>query len=155
MKLKDLVLLAGAYIAGNAVATVYNSKKWETVKKEIVDDKDNALKILWDNIVDTNKNMFNDVKEEVQTLDTEEIKEKMNNLIADFKEKAQELIKEFNDMKEKWPEYASEIYKKLEDLYNDKKEMLESYAKEIPAFVSEWKNILLSYFEDIKKQIKK
>lgn len=155
MKLKDLVLLAGAYIAGNAVATVYNSKKWETVKKELVDDKDNALKILWDNIVDTNKNMFNDVKEEVQSLDTEELKEKMNNLIADFKEKARELIKEFNDMKEKWPEYASEIYKKLEDLYNDKKEKLESYAKEIPSFVSEWKNTLLYYFEDIKKQIKK
>jgi mevalonate kinase len=155
MKLKDLVLLAGAYIAGNAVASVYNSKKGDAVKKEIVDDKDNALKIVWNNVVDINKKMFNDVKEEVKTLDTEEMKTKLIDLAEEFKEKAQELIKEFNKLKGKGPEYASEIYKKLEDLYNEKKEMLESYKEEIPAFVSESKDKLLEYFEETKKEIKK
>jgi preprotein translocase subunit SecE len=33
--------------------------------------------------------------------------------------------------------------------------MLESYKEEIPAFVSETKDKLLTYFEEIKKEIKK
>ncbi len=130
MKLKDLLLVAWAYIAWNAVASIYNSKKWDTIKQEIVEDKDNALKIIWNNIIDINKKLFNEVKEEVQNIDTE-------------------------DLKEKSPEYISDISNKIEDLYNEKKDLIDSYKKEIPNFVSEWKEKLLAYFEEIKKEIKK
>ena len=155
MKFKDLLLVAGAYIAGNAVASIYNSKKWETIKQEIVEDKDNALKIIWNNIIDINKKLFNEVKEEVQNIDTEELKEKTSNLIEEFKVKSQDIIKELDEIKEKSPEYISDISKKIEDLYNKKKDLIDSYKKEIPNFVSEWKEKLLAYFEEIKKEIKK
>lgn len=152
MKLKDLVLLAWAYVAGNVVASVYNSKKWEDLEKELLEGKESALKIIWNNIVDIHKKLFDEVKDEVETLDREEMKQKLLDLAEEFRLKAEELIKE---LKEKGPEYASEIYKKLEDLYEEKKNLIESYRKEIPTFIEEWKAKLHNYFEDIKKQIKK
>ena len=155
MKLKDLLLVAWAYIAWNAVASIYNSKKWDTIKQEIVEDKDNALKIIWNNIIDINKKLFNEVKEEVQNIDTEDLKEKTSNLIEEFKIKSKDLINKFDNIKEKSPEYISDISNKIEDLYNEKKDLIDSYKKEIPNFVSEWKEKLLAYFEEIKKEIKK
>ena len=101
------------------------------------------------------KKLFNEVKEEVQNIDTEELKEKTSNLIEEFKVKSKDIIKELDEIKKKSPEYISDISKKIEDLYNEKKDLIDSYKKEIPNFVSEWKEMLLAYFEEIKKEIKK
>lgn len=151
MKIKDLFLVWASYVAWNLVASLYASKKWKDLEKEIVKDKDNALKIIWNNFLDIHKKLYKDVKTEVSSVDYEAKKKELLDLVEDFKIKWETMLKE---LKEKGSDYIEEITPKVEKLYEEKKDLIEKYKVEVPEFIEDSKKKLLAYFEEIKKEIK-
>lgn len=152
MKIKDLFLVWASYVAWNLVASLYASKKWKDLEKEIIKDKDNALKIVWNNFLDIHKKLFKDIWLEISVTDIEAKKKELLEIIDDFKAKWEVFLKEFRE-KGSW--YIDEITPKLEKLYEEKKDIIEKYREEIPEFIEDSKKKLRKYLDDIRKEMKK
>jgi SMC interacting uncharacterized protein involved in chromosome segregation len=79
------------------MASLYASKKSEELKNEL-DKSENKLEILFKNFVDTHKKFLN---EKILTEDNkkkfEEKKDKVLKIVDDYKDKAEDLMKELKD----------------------------------------------------------
>lgn len=159
MSKKNLFLLAAWYVAGWIIASIYNKKKPEQLKKELTKAKETwewSFKVLVDNFLETHTNLFDDLKKEVLSEQNmakfDAHKEEVLKIIDSYKEKWSLLI---NELKENWKWYILVISKKLEDLYNEKLLEIESIKWMTPEKIDELKNKLLLSFEELKKEIKK
>lgn len=152
MKIKDLFLVWASYVAWNLVASLYASKKGKDLEKEIIKDKDNALKIVWWNFLDIHKKLFKDIWVEISITDIEWKKKELMEIVEDFKAKWEVFLKE---LKEKWTDYIEEITPKLEKLYDEKKDLIEKYKAELPEFIEDSKKKLQKYLDEIRKEMKK
>ena len=159
MSKKNLFLLAAWYIAGWVIASIYNKKKPEQLKKELTKAKETwegSFKVLVDTFIETHSNLLDDLKKEVLSEQNiakfESHKEEVLKIIDSYKEKWNSLI---NELKENGKWYILVISKKLEDLYNEKLLEIESIKGMTPEKIEELKNKLLLSFEELKKEIKK
>ncbi len=159
MSKKNLFLLAAWYVAGWIIASIYNKKKPEQLKKELTKAKESgegSFKVLVDSFVETHANLLDDLKKEVMSEQNiakfEAHKEEVFKIIDSYKEKWNSLI---NELRENGKGYILVISKKLEDLYNEKLLEIESIKDMTPEKIDELKNKLLLSFEELKKEIKK
>lgn len=159
MSKKNLFLLAAWYIAGWVIASIYNKKKPEQLKKELTKAKETwewSFKVLVDSFIETHSNLLDDLKKEVLSEQNiakfESHKEEVIKIIDSYKQKWNELI---NELKQNWKSYILIISEKLEDLYNEKLLEIESIKGMTPEKIEEIKNKLLLSFEELKKEIKK
>ncbi|NVP17473.1 hypothetical protein HUU51_02025 [Candidatus Gracilibacteria bacterium] len=159
MSKKNLFLLAAGYVAGGLIASLYNKKKPEQLKKELNKAKETgegSFKVLVDNFLETHTNLLDDLKKEVLTPENlakfESHKEDVLKIIDSYKQKGNELI---NELKQNGKGYILVIQKKLEDLYNEKLSEIDSLKDLAPEKVNELKNKLFLSFEELKKEIKK
>ncbi len=159
MSKKNLFLLAAWYVAGWIIASIYNKKKPEQLKKELTKAKENwegSFKVLVDTFIETHSNLLDDLKKEVLSEQNiakfESHKEEVLKIIDSYKEKWNLLI---NELKQNWKGYILVISKKLEDLYKEKLIEIESIKDMTPEKIEELKNKLFVSFEELKKEIKK
>jgi gas vesicle protein len=159
MSKKNLFILAAWYIAWGVIASLYNKKKPEQIKKDIEKAKEkweSSFKVVYDNFVQTHSNLFEDVKKEVLSEKNKalfnEHKEELIKILDSYKEKSSVLIEE---LKIKWKDYFLVTSEKLEKLYNEKLEEIESLKWVAPEKMSDLKEKLLESFEELKNEIKK
>lgn len=159
MSKKNLFILAAWYIAWWVIASLYNKKKPEQIKKDIEKAKEkweSSFKVVYDNFVQTHSNLFEDVKNEVLSEKNKalfnEHKEDVIKILDSYKEKSSILIEE---LKVKGKTYLFTTSEKLEKLYNEKLEEIESLKWVAPEKMSDLKEKLLESFEELKNEIKK
>lgn len=159
MSKKNIFLIAAWYIAGWLVASIYNKKKPEQLKKELLKAKETwegSFKILLDTFVDTQANLIEDIKKEILSEKNiklfNEHKEEIFKILDSYKEKGNLLLEE---LKVNWKDYLVIISEKLEKLYNEKISEIESLKWIAPEKMEELKDKLLSAYEDLKKEIMK
>lgn len=146
--MKKLAYLVMWYLAWSTVSSLYWTKKWKDLKKELKKAKeewvDDSTKVFIDNFVETQKNFFNDLKNMFESTDwkkfIEDKKEQIFSLIDKYKEDSESLI---DDLKKKWKNYAGKTLEKLEDFYKEKRKEWEDFIKSIW-----WKDIDLKAFRD-------
>ena len=155
---KKTLLLAGAYIAGTVITTLFSDKKWKKVREEIEQaswDTKKIKSIIIDNFIETHKNLLDSLKQKVVN---EENKKLLNEKISQAKSLVEEYKLEWEklleELKEKWASYADTAKEKLEKLYEEKKETISSLNKQAPEKIKEAKNYLLEKFEEVKQKIK-
>ena len=156
---KKLITLAIWYVAWSVVSSLFNDKKWDSLKKELAKAKKegkDTKKIVIDNFLNTQGKFLETLKKEVLTKENiEYLKSKkweLDSLVADYKIKWIELLE---DVQKNGEEYISTAKEKLEELYNEKKSDIEKLKWQAPEKVEEVKTILLEVFEDFKKNLKK
>lgn len=159
MSKKNLFLLAAWYVAGWIIASLYNKKKPDQIKKDIDKAKEkweSTFKVLVDNFVQTHANLIDDVKKELLSEKNlakyKEHKEEILKIIDSYKEKSNLLL---DELKVKWKNHLYVASEKLEKLYNEKVTEIEQLKWLAPEKISDLKESLLSSFEEIKKEIKK
>nr|MDD3719931.1 hypothetical protein [Candidatus Gracilibacteria bacterium] len=159
--MKKLLYLIAGYLAGNAVSSMYGSKKGKDIKKDMkkaVEGKHDPKMVLLDNFIETHKNFFTDLKLKLESEEAknffEEKKEEVYELIERYKTDSEGLIEE---LKGKGKEYIKDTTKKLEDFYKEKeeegKEFLSSIGKEEE--IAKFKEKLSQVYTDLKAKIKK
>ncbi|MDD3793662.1 MAG: hypothetical protein PHI37_02535 [Candidatus Gracilibacteria bacterium] len=159
MSKKNLFLLAAGYVAGGLIASFYNKKKPEQLKKELNKAKESgegSFKVLIDNFLETHSNLLDDLKKDILTPENiakfESHKEDVLKIIDSYKQRGNELI---NELKQNGKGYILVVQKKLEDLYNEKLTEIDSLKDLAPEKINELKNKLFMSFEELKKEIKK
>ncbi|MDD3144541.1 MAG: hypothetical protein PHV23_00355 [Candidatus Gracilibacteria bacterium] len=159
MSKKNIFLLAAGYVAGGIIASIYNKKKPEELKKELSKAKEageGSFKILLDTFINTQANLIEDLKKEVLSEKNiklfNEHKDEVLKIIDSYKEKGNLLLKE---LKENGKDYLVVVSEKLEKLYNEKVSEIESLKGMAPEKVEELKSKLLSTYDELKKEIKK
>lgn len=159
MSKKNIFLLAAWYVAGWIIASIYNKKKPEELKKELSKAKEaweGSFKILLDTFINTQANLIEDLKKEVLSEKNiklfNEHKDEVLKIIDSYKEKGNLLLKE---LKENGKDYLVVVSEKLEKLYNEKVSEIESLKWMAPEKVEELKSKLLSTYDELKKEIKK
>lgn len=159
MSKKNIFLLAAWYVAGWIIASIYNKKKPEELKKELSKAKEaweGSFKILLDTFINTQANLIEDLKKEVLSEKNmklfNEHKDEVLKIIDSYKEKGNLLLKE---LKENGKDYLVVISEKLEKLYEEKISEIESLKWMAPEKVEELKSKLLSTYDELKKEIKK
>jgi len=159
MSKKNFFLLAAGYVAWGIIASLYNRKKPEQLKKEISKAKEaweGSFKVLVDNFLETHSNLLDDLKKEILTPENiakfESHKEDVLKIIDSYKQRWNELI---NELKQNWKGYVLVVQKKLEELYNEKLIEIDNLKDLAPEKINELKNKLFLSFEELKKEIKK
>lgn len=158
MSKKNMFLLAAWYIAGWIIASLYWKKNPEDLKKEIEKSKaegDWEFKVLLNNFIDTQENLFNDVKTIVMSDKNKELfkakKEELLKIVDSYKVQWIELLEE---LKVKGKSFISEATVKLEKLYNEKIIEIESLKDIAPEKLQEIKTVLKNTFEEFKTKLK-
>lgn len=159
MSKKNIFLLAAGYVLGGVVASLYNKKKPEDLKKELKDAKaswESDLKVLFDNFVETHKNLLKDLEWEIMSEKNkklfEEKKAQLLEIAYDYRSKGNELLEE---LKVKGKEFIVEASAQLEKMYEEKKWELEELKDVSPEKVEDLKKNLLAIFNEIKEKMKK
>lgn len=159
MSKKNIFLLAAWYIAWWLIASVYNKKKPNELKKEIEKAKESwewSFKVIVDSFIETHSNLIEDLKKDLMSEKNIKIfnehKDMILKIMDSYKEKWNILIEE---LKTKWKEYVFTTSEKLEKLYTDKIKEIEELKWVAPEKLSELKDKLLVTFQELKKEIKK
>lgn len=159
--MKKLFYIAMWYLAWSAVSSLYSSKKWKDLKKDMKkasQEKDDPKMVLFDNFVETHKNFFSDLKEMVDTEENrkyfKEKKEEVYDLIERYKNDSEWMIKE---LKWKGKNYIDEVSVKLEEFYKEKKKEWEEYLSSTwtKEEMVQFKEKLWQVYEDLKSKLKK
>jgi gas vesicle protein len=98
---KKTFLLAAGYVFGSVVSSLYNKKKSEDLKKDLKkskhDSKESA-RILWENFVETQKNLFKDVQDTTLSEKNKKLFEKRKKelfkVVDNYKKEGKELLAE-------------------------------------------------------------
>ncbi len=157
---KKIFLLAAGYIAGNVVSSLYNNKKGKDVQTALKKAKktgEDEKKVLIDNVVNTQRNFFEDLK---KNFFTEENKNKILAKKDDFMVLVDTYTKDSEkfiaDMKKLGKDHTATTQKKVEKMYQEAKTEITKKMKDIsPETMDEIKGKLLNSYEDIKKTIVK
>ncbi|MDD2907212.1 MAG: hypothetical protein PHH98_01090 [Candidatus Gracilibacteria bacterium] len=159
MSKKNIFLLAAGYVAGGIIASLYNKKKPEQLKKELEKAKiagEGSFKVLLDTFVETQANLIEDLKKDVLSEKNIKLfndhKEEVLKIIDSYKEKGNLLLKE---LKENGKEYLIIASEKLEKLYYEKVDEIEALKGMAPEKMEELKEKLLATYEELKNEIKK
>ncbi len=159
--MKKLFYLAMGYLAWNAVSSLYWTKKWKELKKDMKkasDTKHDPKMVLFENFIETHKNFFSELKDIIESEESkqflEDKKDDILGLIERYREDSEWMI---NELKWKWKKYIGEISLKLEEFYKEKKKEGEEYlsstwAKEELVY---FKEKLGQVYEELKAKIKK
>lgn len=143
--MKKLLLLASWYLAWSFISSMFSSKKWKDLKKEIENNPWWCKSVFLDNFVETHKNLLNSLKDELNSEKNQKLlkdkKEKIDAMIRDFKEEGQELLKE---LKKWWEKSLSGIKTRLEDIYKEKKEKFDSMKSSWTKKIKEIKDNIAS-----------
>lgn len=158
MKKKLFYILSG-YAIGSIVASLYNDKKGNELRKDLEKAKQswkNLKKILFSNFMGIQKRFFRDLEEKVLTEERQEYidskKEEVKKMIEKYREEWEELVK---TLQKKWKLYASDVSKKVEEFFNEKVEEGEETLKHFgEVVVEEFKDKLSQVSEKIKEKIK-
>jgi len=159
MSKKNLFLIAAWYLLWGLISSKYNKKAPEELNKELKESKakwEGEFKILFEDFIETHKNMFEEIKKEefyknAQDTLTEKTKQLLV-VVDSYKDQWIELLEE---LKLQWKDYLVEASDKLEKLYQDKKTEIEWLKETAPEKMTEIKDKLLASFEEIKEQLKK
>ncbi len=153
MKWKIFLLWLG-YIAWNIVWSAYNKKSGKKYQKELKEN-DNSIKFMVDNFLETQKNLFDDIKAEITSEKNKEVYEKYKNQILDifedYKKKSEVVLK---DLKENGEEYLEKAKKSLEKLYLENKDKIWELTDIWEEKIWELKEKLTKSFEKSKKEFK-
>jgi len=159
MSKKNLFLVAAGYLLWGFISSKYNKKTPEELNKELSESKakwEGEFKILFDDFIETHKNMFEEIKKEEFYKNAEktftEKKWQLLVVIDSYKDQWIELLEE---LKLKWKDYLVEASDKLEKLYQEKKTEIESLKETAPEKMTEIKDKLIASFDEIKEQLKK
>lgn len=159
MSKKNIFLLAAGYVAGGLIASLYNKKKPEDLKKQLSDAKasgDSDIKVLFENFIDTHKNLLKDLEKEIMSDKNKELfntkKAQLMQLATDYRDRADIIVEE---LKVKGKEFISEASAELEKAYNEKKVQLDELKEVSPEKAKELKENLLATFKEVKEKIKK
>jgi hypothetical protein len=155
---KKTFLLATWYIFGSLVSSLYNKKKPSDLKKDLKKSKkdwEGTFAVLFENFLETQKNLFRFCKWEVLSEKNKKLfhdkKEELLKVVDVYKDEWKELLEE---LKVKWKDFVIEASEKLENLYKAKQADLEELKKIAPEKASELKDKLLESFRELKKKIK-
>ena len=159
MSKKNIFLLAAWYVAGWLIASIYNKKKPEELKKELENSNESwdwKFKIMVDSFVETHSALVDDLKKELMTEKNIKIfndhKEEVFNILDSYKEKWNILI---DELKKEGKTYIITASEKLEELYKEKTSEIEKIQWITPEKIEWFKEKLLASFEELKKEIKK
>lgn len=160
--MKKLFYLAMWYLAWNAVSSLYWSKKWKELKKDLKKASENGKHdpkmVLLENFIETHKNFLNDLKDMVDTEENRKYftdkKDEVFDLIERYKDDSEMMI---DELKGKWKKYISEVWVKLEEFYKEKKKEWEEYLSSMWAKedLVQFKDKLSQVYEDLKTKLKK
>jgi len=159
--MKKLFYLAMGYLAWNAVSSLYWTKKWKELKKDMKKasgGKHDPKMVLLENFIETHKNFFTDLKDMVESDESkkffEDKKDDILWLIERYREDSEWMILE---LKWKWKKYIQEVSLKLEEFYKEKKREWEEYLSSAWAKEELWyfKEKLWQVYEELKAKIKK
>jgi hypothetical protein len=159
MSKKNLFLVAAGYVVWGLISSIYNKKKpWE-LEKEIKESKEKwegEFKILFNDFIDTHKNLLENLKQEDFYKNSKvklwEKKEELFKIVDVYKTQWIELL---DELKVKWKDYLIETSDKLEKLYQEKKVEIESLKEVAPEKMTEIKDKLIASFDEIKEKINK
>ena len=151
---KKLALLAAGYVAGNVVSSLYNAKKWKDVKKTVAKAKqsgENEKSVIINNIIDTHKNFFEDVKG-LLSEDNQKLLES----------KKVDVLKVVDSFKVEWDKLLKGVWwktawarSKLEKLYDEKRDDIRSHLQEVsPDDMKKVTDKLFTYFDSFMWKIK-
>ncbi len=152
---RKIALLAAGYVAGNIVSSLYNSKKWKDLKKTAIKAKEsgeNDKSVIINNIIDTHKNFFEDMKtmlsEDNQKL-LDKKKVQILSVVDSFRSEWDKLIKEVGGK-------TSSISTRVQDLYDEKKDELRTHLHEVsPDEMKAVTDKLFTYFDTFMWKLKK
>lgn len=160
--MKKLFYLAMWYLAWNAVSSLYWSKKWKELKKDMKKASENGKHdpkmVLLENFVETHKNFFKDLKDIVDNEENREYfkekKDEVLDLIEKYKDDSEMMI---DQLKWKWKKYMGEVSEKLEEFYKEKKKEWEEYLSTVweREDVIKFKEKLGQVYEELKTKLKK
>ncbi len=154
MKWKIFLLWLG-YIAGNLISSAYNKKSGKKYQKELKEN-DNSIKFVVDNFLETQRNLFEDIKAEITSEKNREVYEKYKtqilDIFEDYKKKSEVVLK---DLKENGEEYLEKAKKSLKDLYLENKDKIWDFTELWEEKVWELKDKLTESFEKSKKEFKR
>lgn len=159
--MKKLFYLAMGYLAWNAVSSLYWTKKWKELKKDMKKastSKHDPKMVLLENFIETHKNFFTDLKDMVESEESKQFFEDKKDdilwLIERYREDSEWMIEE---LKWKWKKYIGEVSLKLEEFYKEKKREWEEYLTSAWAKEELWhfKEKLGQVYEELKAKIKK
>lgn len=155
---KKTLLLAAWYVFGSVVSSLYNKKKPADLKKDLKKSRKEGewdFKVLFDNFLETQRNLFHDLKLGILSDKNKKIfeskKKDVLKIVDTYKAEGQELLSE---LKVKWKDFVVEASEKLENLYKEKQSDIEELKKVAPEKANDLKDKLLASFEDFKKKIK-
>lgn len=159
MSKKNIFLIATWYILWGLIASIYTKKApWE-LEKKIKESKDKwewEFKILFEDFIDTHKNLFDSLKkEDFYTNGKKNISEKKVQLFEIVEMYKDQWIILLDDLKIKWKDYIIETSDKLEKLYQDKKAEIEFLKESAPEKMTHIKDTLITSFNEIKEKINK
>ena len=151
---RKLALLAAWYVAWNVVSSLYNAKKWKDLKKTVVKAKqawDNEKSIIINNLIDTHKSFFDDIKwmlsEESQNL-LETKKVQVLKVVDSFKNEGDKMIKDFW-WKTTW------MKSKIQKLYDEKRDEIRSHLQDVsPDDMKKVTDKLFLYFDGFMWKLK-
>lgn len=150
-----LLLLWLWYIAWNLISSAYNKKSGKKYRKDLKENE-NTFKFALDNFLETQKNLFEDIKTEVSSEKNKEIYKKYKTQILevfdDYKQKSEKLLE---DLKENGEWYVSELTKKLKKLYEENKDKIDDFTDLSKEKTEELKSKLTTSFEKTKEEFKK
>lgn len=159
--MKKLFYLAMGYLAWNTISSLYWTKKWKELKKDMkkaLISKHDPKMVLLENFIETHKNFFTDLKDLVGSEESKQYFEDKKNdilwLIERYREDSEWMILE---LKWKWKKYIEEVSLKLEEFYKEKKREWEEYLSSTWAKeeLGHFKEKLGQVYEELKAKIKK
>lgn len=159
--MKKLLYLVAWYLAWNAVSSMYWNKKGKDIKKDMkkaTENKEDPVKVLLNNFMETHKNFFSDLKEKLESDEAKQFfnekKEEVYTLIERYRTDSEWLIEE---IKGKWKEYTKLASEKLEEFYKEKKLEWETFLAWIwkEEEIAKFKEKLSQVYFDLKEKIKK
>ncbi len=159
MKKKNIFLIVAWYLLWGLVSSKYSKKKpWE-LEKELNESKEKGegeFKVLFEDFIETHKNLFINIKKEEFYKKAEKSlvkkKKELLKIVDSYKDNWVNLLEE---LKIKWKTYLVETSDKLEKLYQDKKEEIELLKEKAPEKMTEIKEKLVESFKEIKEKIQK
>lgn len=152
---RKLALLAAGYVAWNVVSSLYNAKKGKDLKKTIGKAKqagENDKSVIINNIIDTHKNFFDDIKwmlseENQKLLETKKLD--VLKIVDSFKSEWDKLVKGVG-WKTTW------MTNKLQKLYDGKRDEIRSHLQEVsPDEMKAVTDKLFTYFDGFMWKLKK
>ena len=157
--MKKLITLAVWYVAWSLITSLFTDKKWTSLKKDLEKAQKqwkDVKKVVLDNFIETQKNFFEAMKEEVFTEENIEYlkgkKKELEALVNDYKV---EWIKLLDELQTNGEDYMDTAKWKLEDLYNQKKLELDDFKWDAPEKIEELKIKLLKLFEEFQEKLRK